>query len=55
MIVNADKARFALLGSFSIETILAYSVMVLEVAREMRLNDALIWAQDRRVLAIDNI
>ena len=55
MIVHADKAGFALLGCISIVTILTHSVMVLEVAREMRLNDALVWAQDRRVLAIDNI
>ena len=55
MIVHADKARFALLGSISILTILAHGVMVLEVAWEMRLYDTLVWPQDRRILAIDNI
>jgi hypothetical protein len=55
MIVHADKAGFALLRSISIVTILAHGVMVLEVAREMRLNDALVWAQNRCVLTIDNI
>lgn len=44
-----------LLGALSIVTILTHSVMVLEVAREMRLNDALVWTQDCRILAVNII